>query len=752
MEIVEEHYMTNFLLGKGENLIEDINVPGGGGPKSRPYTIGEAKNRVSRMLEQSCGDLRKLPDSAFPRDEAVVSLVLHPEYVAKSYFPSALLKQASLEYVGCVPNEIKPDKRSKDRTPTKSETTELFVKGEREDWYSWSNEIADWDENRTYTKELISLERIYLRTANEKIHSLFDQSSHANLEVILHASELQARDYVLVEFKKYLEENEVEFEITHSFFVQQLTFLVLKTSEESVQTIASFSLVRVLRRLPGLRSIRPIPYLRAVQDTDQTVTLPKPGCVSEAVSVAILDAGLPDEHPMDPWVEYADEVGGVTIPLPDDLQHGLAVTSATLFGHVDPDVELHQPYTNVKHFRVLDSTDNDAGLAIPRVLSRIRNVLTRNEFDFVNLSLGPDEPIVDGDISVWTAVIDDCLSRNGSLMTVAVGNNGESDAALGLNRIQVPSDCINVLGIGACNSKSVLWSPAPYSAVGPGRRPGWVKPDLVAFGGSIAEPFLYLGAGSDTSLRQAQGTSFAAPGVLRLASALRAHFPDLSNLAIAALLINTATPHSDATRTEVGWGRVRDDLYEIAVCRDGEIRVLYEGEVSPTRWIRAPIPVPPEVESGMVTIVATLYFKSEVDVNSPSNYTASGIEIVFRPHDLKFSTKGNPQHPSSAPFFGNPNASQTELNLRRDAFKWENCMHSSRNKRASSLRNPCFDIHHLTRSEGQPITTRENLRFALVVSITASRTRNLYDYVVQRYQGVLEPLTPIIELPIELSA
>lgn len=743
--------MTNFLLGKGENLIEEISVPSGGDSKSEPYTVSEARIRVADMLKKSCTDLRKLPDSAFPRDEAVISLVLHPEYVAKSYFPSALLRHASLVYVGCVPSVISPQKLSKERTPNESETTELFVKGEREVLYSWSNAIVDWGESQTYTKELISLEKLYLRSANEKIHGSLDQSRRPILEVILHANELQAHDYVLAEFKSYLEENEVEFTITHSFFVQQLTFLVLKTVEDSVQTIANFALVRVLRRLAGLRSIRPMPVLRANQDIDHVVTLPEHSCVSKAVSVAILDAGLPNEHPMEPWVDYVDEVGGGTIPHPDDLQHGLAVTSATLFGHVDPDDGLHQPFTNVRHFRVFDRTDDDEGLTLPRVLSRIRDVLTRNEFDFVNLSLGPDEPIVDDDINVWTAVIDDCLSRNGSLMTVAVGNNGESDAVLGLNRIQVPSDCVNALGIGACNSNTLMWSPAPYSAVGPGRRPGWVKPELIAFGGSIAEPFLYLGAGSDASLHQIQGTSFAAPGVLRIASALRAHFPDLSNLAIAALLINTATPHSDATRTEVGWGRVCDDLNEIVVCRDGEIRVLYEGEVSPTRWIRAPIPVPSEVESGMVRIGGTLYFKSEVDVNSPSNYTGSGIEIVFRPHDQKFPPEGNSQHPSSASFFGNPGGSQTELSLRKDAFKWENCMHSSKNKRASSLRNPCFDIHHLTRSEGQPITARENLRFALVVSITASRTRNLYDLVVQRYRGVLEPLTPIVELPIELK-
>jgi len=741
--------MPNFLLGKGENLFEDTEVRRGGGPKKVPYSVRQAKIRVRRMLQSMCKNLRELPDDACPRDEAVVSLILHPEYVAKSYFPNTLLRRANLIYVGSVPTVVSPEKRSNSRPPVTLETTELYARGQRENLYRLEEQIADWDTHSKYTRELISVEQIYLRSAEKKIRSKFDTASQVIVEVVLHANELDSQHYVLSAFTDYLNGNNVEFEITHRFYIQQLTYLVLKTIETSIKTIANFATVRVLRRLANLRSIRPM--LREVQSAEHSVVLPKHGCVSNAVSVAVLDAGLPAKHHLQPWVVYVDEVSNGTRPDSDFARHGMAVTSATLFGHIRPDNVLQQPFTKVKHFRVVDVSDEKDGLALPIVLTRIRDLLSRNEFDFVNLSLGPNEPILDDEISLWTAGIDDCLSRNGSLMTVAVGNNGFGDAALGFNRIQVPSDCVNALGIGACDSATIIWNRASYSAIGPGRRPGWVKPDLVSFGGTDAEPFLYIGEGSQPLLFPTQGTSFSAPGVLNIASGLRACFPELGNLAIVALLINTAEPHSDATLPEIGWGRVCGSLDRIMICQNEEVRVLFQGEVSPAKWIRAPIPIPQEVDTGKVRIVATLYFKSQIDVNSPSNYTESGIEVVFRPHDQRFREKSDSEHAKSDAFFGNPASPQPESNLRRDAFKWENCLHSSKTKFAKSLRNPCFDIHYMTRSEGRPSSSENVLRFALVVRIHAPSIQNLYDLVLQNYQGVLEQLTPVVEVPIAIS-
>ena len=120
------------------------------------------------------------------------------------------------------------------------------------------------------------------------------------------------------------------------------------------------------------------------------------------------------------------------------------------------------------------------------------------------------------------AVLDNLLSRNSTLTAMAVGSDGESDAETGLDRIQVPSGCVNAIGIGACDSTEADWQRAPYSSVGPDRSPRIIKPDLVGFGGMVDRPFVVLSHELDPRLAATAGTSFAAPCVVRMASGVHA--------------------------------------------------------------------------------------------------------------------------------------------------------------------------------------------------------------------------------------
>ncbi|WP_407470007.1 S8 family serine peptidase [Xanthomonas campestris pv. raphani] len=87
----------------------------------------------------------------------------------------------------------------------------------------------------------------------------------------------------------------------------------------------------------------------------------------------------------------------------------------------------------------------------------VEEVLLSRQYQFINLSLGPDLPIDDTDVHAWTSVIDDLLSDGDTLMTVAVGNNGEMDRAVGNARVQVPADAVNALAVGAANNTDDTW-------------------------------------------------------------------------------------------------------------------------------------------------------------------------------------------------------------------------------------------------------------------------------------------------------
>ena len=119
----------------------------------------------------------------------------------------------------------------------------------------------------------------------------------------------------------------------------------------------------------------------------------------------------------------------------------------------------------------------------------------------------------------------------------------------------------------------------------------------------------------------------------------------------------------------------------------------------------------------------------------------------FRPHDRK---RKDPKqiHADSSHFFQVRDVSVDETDLRADAHKWETTMHKNRSMRASGLRNPVFDVHYNARIGGRNALTADKIPYALVITIEAKKMRNLYNKILQRYPTILEPLRPVVEIPI----
>ena len=267
------------------------------------------------------------------------------------------------------------------------------------------------------------------------------------------------------------------------------------------------------------------------------------------------------------------------------------MTSALLFGPIDPDSHYPVPYSHVDHYRVLDSEPVPDPHEMFNVFNRIEAILTQYDYEFMNLSIGPDLPIEDNEVHSWTAFLDHHLADGQALITVATGNNGGLDRPSGNARIQVPSDAVNALSVGAASSQGSGWSRASYSPIGPGRTPASVKPDALAFGGTAIEPFLTVSAHNE--LVESCGTSFAAPLALRTGVGIRALFGDrLGPLALKALIVHTSTQHDQHDHIEHGWGRARTDLEQIVLCGDGVARVVYQGILTPGKYLRAQLPVP----------------------------------------------------------------------------------------------------------------------------------------------------------------
>ncbi|MGD9714074.1 MAG: S8 family peptidase, partial [Thermomicrobiales bacterium] len=548
----------NFLLARGESLTTNIPAPGRVLEREAPYTLAEARDRLAPMLSDAVAAFDSLPPRACPNDETVASLILNPEYVAKSYYPEALLRAFELRAVGSHAARIKPEKRSKGRVPVEKPTTELYVAGSRRKFREMLNVLPSVAESGL-AEMLPAVEQFAKIPARRKIKPIGGGPNNVvTLEVVLHASEAKSNGFILEGFQAYVKSLGLKVDMDRRLHAGSLCFLSLKAPQSLISEVAEFSFLRVVRQMPRLRLLEPI--LRGVTPSAGKAKLPAEAALDPQIRVAVFDGGLPPNSPIAPWVTH-HEPSGIGRPLPRFVDHGLQVTSAVLFGHLDANAVAARPYAHVDHFRVLDEhSGNDADLH--DVLRRIRDVLdTSPKYDFINISLGPSLSIDDDDVHAWTAMLDERLADGLAVATVAAGNNGESDAASGLNRVQVPGDAVNPLSIGACDRTGAGWARATYSAVGPGRSPGLVKPDLVAFGGSLAQPFITLTA--DGRLVGVCGTSFAAPYTLRTGLGVRAHFGSgLGALALQALMVHGAEV-GNHPQHEVGWGKLPEHLDDI---------------------------------------------------------------------------------------------------------------------------------------------------------------------------------------------
>ncbi len=731
----------NYLIGRGELLAAPVDAPKiNPSGKVHPYTVQEARRRLAPELARAVERLKRNSDFA-PNDSHVLKFTLHPSYVAKSYFPASFFRQFGLERVGSRDRTLTPEKHVVKGWEEKTfATSELYVAGPRRDLQRLSQLLSSTKALPDSLLAIREFEEIEYFSPEEKVRGLEPDSSE--FELVLHLPSLAIAPDNQAEFLRLAERVGIDVRPDLGFVVRGLWFLPATGSADGVRELARYSTLRVARPMPSL-SVAPV--IRSVLPTSSAVQLPRSGAVLDNnLRVAVLDGGLPAAHPLAPWVDSYVEMNPSATAVDAFTEHGLAVTSALLFGPLNSTVRTPTPPAKVSVFRILDSeTANEAPFELYRTLGHIEEVLLSGSFDYVNLSLGPALPIEDDDVHAWTALLDDLLGDGTTLMTVAVGNNGEQDRASGNARVQVPGDAINALSVGAYARGSGVPARAPYSAVGPGRSPGRVKPDILAFGGDVAKPFTVVGTGSGMQLIDTEGTSFAAPFALHQGTSIRATLgAGLSPLAIRALLVHSASAGTHPI-DEVGWGLIPESLDDIIVAGPGVARVVYQGEVRPGKYVRAQIPTPAAGLRGVVEIAATFCFASPVDVQSPDVYTRAGLEVRFRPDLNKF--KPGAATPSSRPFF--TSASYADESTRRAAEgKWETVLSATDTFRGSTLVDPAFDIHYLARDGGGASRETNPLKYALVITIRAAKTPDLHDSILAAYPDLLVPIEPRIEI------
>ncbi|HYP97846.1 MAG TPA: S8 family peptidase [Polyangiaceae bacterium] len=739
----------NFLLGQGERLVTNVQVPKAGGDKNPPYDLRTAKTRIAERLARFGTQITQLPDSACPRGEAVAVVTLHPRFLSKSDYPSELFSAVGLRAIGSRSRTITPEKWGIEKHGENAVTEEIFVAGAKSAFERWTTSVKRWTEDTKGATSLSHIEDLTAFEAKTKLRGI-PEGKRVLLEVVLHNSR---RDSIVLDFIKYAKAYDAEPLIARRRDVQGLTFLPVRVDPKRAEDIARFSFVRVARGMPTLRPFRP-GILREAQGFK--VTLPKGAPVDGGARAVIFDGGIPapTRTALDSWVTLVEPAGlGPSVPTFE--QHGLGVTTAFLFGPLVSGEAPAAPLCSVDHVRVLDDktgTSNDPDYF--DVLDRIVSHLDKNPalYSYVNLSLGPSLAVDDDEVTLWTAALDKRFAHGNCVATVAAGNDGELDEATGLNRIQPPADGVNVLSVGAADKQDDGWQRASYSCIGPGRSPGIVKPDGLAFGGSLEEPFGVL----TPRLRggHIHGTSFAAPFALRSAASIGAQLGNrLGPLAIRALLIHRARTEEHHELKHVGWGKFESDPLQLITCDDDETLVVFQGDLPVGEHLRAPIPITNVTLQGDVFLSASLVISPEVDPEHPATYTRSGLEVAFRPHSGRYTKpkEGGKQakHAKTRSFFSPANLyGKSESVLREDGHKWEPCLHHEEKLRSTSLSEPCFDIYYHHRESGTKVADPQPIPYAFVVSLKAPKVKDLYNRVVRAYANRLVPLRPQTQISV----
>lgn len=763
------------ILVGGEHMSEMIDRVGGGGNKFHPHTLADSQ-RILGPQALVLRDAARTLDEELRAGHVVFEVKLLPNYLANSYFPERLVKLLGLTALGSRPATGDLVQRSKTEfdVPTKS----LIVAGDNDSLEQLTHILSGGVLNRREKGAAEDLRRfsdIHLPRVTEVVKGLAGDvtelaAEREAFEAVLHPdpdtpgmSRRPLPDEIFGKFERYIRTLGGEVVSDRRDAVGGLTFVPVLLPPGKLKEAAAFNPLRSIRKMPRIRPVPATP-LRSAPGVSKP---PPPPAAADAPEVLIFDAGVDANGDF-----FAGSVSQIDLtdkpPFPGCIEHGSAVTGAILYGNVEAGSRLQSPQVRATHYRCIPGQDTD-GVELYWLLDQVQKQVADSDAMIVNLSLGPEVPVDDGEPHRWTAVLDALAYERDILFVVAAGNNGE-EVGEGANRVQVPADMANGLSVGACDRPhpEMMWSRSSYSAIGPGRPGATVQPAVLAYGGDTDRPFARLMG--DGRLSYEWGTSYAAPLAAHGLAKLSTQLGDRSSAsALRAFAIHFAEPHADADHTlESGYGRLPADFSDALLCSDRQVTVLYQASIEREQILGFTLPVPAGVDRGKVKVKWTLAYSSPTDPTEAVEYTESGLEFTLRPHSEVYSFRDpeNPrrvvkvniqeeaervaalleegwkmsQQPSTRSQKVGPKASESS---RRRGGKWETVMQGQDCLMARSLHLPRLDIEFLTREGG--VLTRDSppVDFSLVVTVESLSGLPVYDLAKVDFPVLSELPVPV---------
>jgi hypothetical protein len=244
---------NRFIIGRGEVLTYEIPAPKSGGPKAHPYTLAEAKTALIPQIRNIASQVRDLPAQACPGDLAVAKMTLHPAYIAKSFFPTGLLRGAGLIPVGSRTVKVAPRKDTRKKLVEQRETTQIFVAGTRESFARFPAYAQQLSTDIKEGVEFSEIEALGLMSTEDRIKASENEEGSGVYEVGLHLIPDTPVEALRRSFTAYCRQCGFSVASKHEFQVGGLMFVPVEGDAFGLNALAEFTLMRVIRPMPTLR-------------------------------------------------------------------------------------------------------------------------------------------------------------------------------------------------------------------------------------------------------------------------------------------------------------------------------------------------------------------------------------------------------------------------------------------------------------------------------------------------------------------
>lgn len=446
----------------------------------------------------------------------------------------------------------------------------------------------------------------------------------------------------------------------------RFTVVRVRVDRQTLDDLLDLAVVEQIR-LPPTPRLEPSDWRNISADD-----LPAP-TVEEVAPIGLIDDAVAD-HPMLPASvivsRSAIPADHAWVP-PSD--HGTMVAGLCAYGDVEnilAGASGWLAYGPIHTVRVLEPDPQDTRRtrfptdepAYRVIESAIRQMHNADGVRIFNLSITDSSAYSGPHVSVWTERLDDLARELDIVIVVAAGNQRPDDLPPQTDvnsaypnyllhddaRVAEPAVAANVITVGsiahADTPQRVDGSsrpgdraiarprqPSPFTRTGPGTA-GGIKPDVVERGGNwvfddtdlLRDPDYGVSVISLILRNQrlfgvANGTSFAAPRVTRLAAAILHRYPDASANLIRALIGIAAVPIEGPASFDAkdirrlgGYGQPHADR---ALESHGQrVAMTYEGSIAADTVAIHPVTIPDEFARGgsWRTITVALAFDPEV--------------------------------------------------------------------------------------------------------------------------------------------